>query len=373
MSQPVGRHQARVWSVFRSAAVRLGAASRQRFGGVLLGSLVWLLTLLLGLEPAVALDRLAAAPVSAWLASPWMSPAASSARWLSVVASIPTGAAMMFPASAIAAFPAASLQPSRPSAAPEVSPPEAPPDSPSSLPALFQRALEASRAGRFDQALPLWNRVLEQAPKDAAAWSNRGNVQLALGDPLAAIADQDHSLLLEPDNADPHLNRGTAEEALGRWDAAAADYAWILERNPLDASALYNLGNVQGSRGDWQAARDSFVTAADARPGFAMARSSAALAAFQLGDLATAERELRSLIRRYPVFADARAGLTALLWQRGASGEAESHWAAASGLDSRYRDRQWLRAIRRWPPEPVDSLQRFLSLDSDSSYSARAR
>jgi tetratricopeptide (TPR) repeat protein len=238
----------------------------------------------------------------------------------------------------------------------------APPDSPSSLPALFQQALEASRAGRFGEALPLWNRVLEQAPKDAAAWSNRGNVQLALGDPLAAIADQDHSLLLEPDNADPHLNRGTAEEALGRWDAAAADYAWILERNPLDASALYNLGNVQGSRSDWQAARDSFVTAADARPGFAMARSSAALAAYQLGDLATAERELRSLIRRYPLFADARAGLTALLWQRGAAGEAESHWAAASGLDSRYRQSEWLREVRRWPPEPVAALARFLSL-----------
>jgi tetratricopeptide (TPR) repeat protein len=232
------------------------------------------------------------------------------------------------------------------------------------LPALFQQALEASRAGRFDLALPLWDQVLKVAPKDAAAWSNRGNVQLALGDPLAAIADQDHSLLLEPDNADPHLNRGTAEEALGRWDAAAADYSWILERDPADASALYNLGNVEGSLGHWQAARERFDAAAAARPGFAMARSSAALAAFQLGDLAAAERELRSLIRRYPLFADARAGLTALLWQRGASGEAESHWAAASGLDPRYRQSEWLLAIRRWPPGPVQALERFLQLSS---------
>jgi hypothetical protein len=107
--------------------------------------------------------------------------------------------------------------------------------------------------------------VLKVAPKDAAAWSNRGNVQLALGDPLAAIADQDHSLLLEPDNADPHLNRGTAEEALGRWDAAAADYSWILERDPADASALYNLGNVEGSLGHWQAARERFDAAEKTR------------------------------------------------------------------------------------------------------------
>jgi hypothetical protein len=103
-----------------------------------------------------------------------------------------------------------------------------------------------------------------------------------------------------------------------------------------------------------------------------MARSSAALAAFQLGDLAAAERELRSLIRRYPLFADARAGLTALLWQKEASGEAESHWAAASGLDPRYRQRDWLLAIRRWPPGPVQALQSFLSLDSDRRRAAGA-
>jgi tetratricopeptide (TPR) repeat protein len=395
MSHPDGHQQLCAMSALRFAAARRLVATLQRLGGALLGWLAWmLLPLLLALEPAAALDHVAAVPVMAPLTRPSISSAGSSSPSLRVFASVPSGAAALFPASAIAAFMAAPLQPSRPSAASANSPPDPlpgrsgiggsvrspssvlagvigaqspyqyltapPPDSPSSLPALFQQALEASRAGRFDLALPLWNRVLEQAPKDAAAWSNRGNVQLALGDPLAAIADQDHSLLLEPDNADPHLNRGTAEEALGRWDAAAADYAWILERNPLDASALYNLGNVQGSRGDWQAARDSFVAAADARPGFAMARSSGALAAFQLGDLATAEREFRSLIRRYPLFADARAGLTALLWQRGASGEAESHWAAASGLDPRYRQGDWLLKVRRWPPEPVVALERFL-------------
>jgi tetratricopeptide (TPR) repeat protein len=316
----------------------LAAASRQRLAVVLLGALVWLLPLLLGPEPAVALDRVAAGSVAARLMGPSLSPA------------IPSVALELAGEMGPAVLSSDRLAP--------------PPDSAASVPELFQQALEASRGGRFDRALPLWNLVLERAPGDAAAWSNRGNVQLALGDPLAAIADQDHSLLLEPDNADPHLNRGTAEEALGRWDAAAADYAWILERNPLDASALYNLGNVQGSRGDWQAARDRFVAAADARPGFAMARSSAALAAFQLDDLATAERELRSLIRRYPLFADARAGLTALLWQRGASGEAESHWAAASGLDPRYRETDWLLGVRRWPPGPVAALERFLKLTS---------
>jgi tetratricopeptide (TPR) repeat protein len=227
---------------------------------------------------------------------------------------------------------------------------------------LFREALRASREGRFDAALPLWDAVLDQAPEDAAAWSNRGNVLLALGDAPGAIAAQGRSIALAPNQADPHLNRGTAEESLGLWQAAAADYQWILERDPLDASALYNLGNVEGSLGHWEVARRQFVAAAEARPDFAMARSSAALAAFQLGQVDQAEKELRRLIRRHPLFADARAALTAVLWQRGGRGEAESHWAAAFGLDPRYRQDDWLRQIRRWPPDAVEALGQFLAL-----------
>jgi len=243
-------------------------------------------------------------------------------------------------------------------------------DRPTDLPRLFEQALSASRAGHFGEALPLWDRVVALAPGDAAAWSNRGNVRLALGDPLAAIADQTRSIALDPLSPDPHLNRGTAEEALTRWQAAEADYRWILERSSADpdvdtevrAAALYNLGNVLGSRGDWLAARDSFAAAVLTRPGFALARSSEALARFQLGELDGAERQLRALIRRHPLFADARAALTALLWQRGARGEAESHWVSASGLDPRYRDPEWLLNVRRWPPAAVAALNQFLAL-----------
>ena len=231
------------------------------------------------------------------------------------------------------------------------------------LETLYGRALQASRSGDFVRALPLWDQVLELSPNDAAALSNRGNVRLALGDPDGAIADQTRSIELAPEELDPHLNRGTAEESLQDWAAAEADYLWILERDATDASALYNLGNVRGSTGDWDSARRLYEEAADARPGFAMARSSAALAAWQQQDLVWAEAELRKLIRRYPLFADARAALSGLLWQGGFSGEAESHWAAAAGLDTRYRQKEWLLDVRRWPPQPTQQLMAFLALE----------
>ena len=280
------------------------------------------------------------------LALPWLGPA------LLVVVLAGPLLPLLAPPAALAAAPAPVVAATAPA--------------PASLQQLFERALAASRDGRFSEALPLWDQLLERNPEDAAAWSNRGNVRLALGDPLGAITDQGQAIALDPLSADPHLNRGTAEEALARWREAEADYRWILERpetgSDVQASALYNLGNVQGSLGDWAAARGSFEAAADLRPGFAMARASAALADFQLGELERAERSLRSLIRRYPLFADPRAALTALLWQRGAGGEAESHWVSAAGLDPRYRQQEWLLKVRRWPPAPVQALQQFLEL-----------
>jgi len=228
--------------------------------------------------------------------------------------------------------------------------------------ARFEQALTATRDGRLEEALDLWTRVVEESPRDGAAWSNRGNVRLLLGDPRGAIDDQTRAMAVEPEALDPHLNRGTAEEALGLWSEAAADYRWILTREPLEAAALYNLGNVRGSEGDWETARACFTAAAEARPGLAMARSSAALAAFQLGETDTAAHDLRALIRRHPLFADARAALTAVLWREGSRGEAESHWAAASGLDPRYRQEEWLLRIRRWPPRAVQALREFLTL-----------
>ena len=106
----------------------------------------------------------------------------------------------------------------------------------------FHQALEASRQGRFDEALSLWDGVIERAPADSAAWSNRGNVRLALGDPEGAISDQSEAIRLEPEAIDPHLNRGTAEEALALWDQAAADYNWILERQGFFSGAAIEMG-----------------------------------------------------------------------------------------------------------------------------------
>ena len=228
---------------------------------------------------------------------------------------------------------------------------------------LFEKALQESNDGDFIQAEKDWSFYLNDNPNDVAALSNRGNIRLALGDPEGAIRDQTLAIQISPEDLDPYLNRGIAEEALQLWEDASKDYKYVLKKNPKDVSALYNLGNVMGSMDNWLEAKKLFSQAASTNNAIAMARSSEALAIYQLGDLELAENKIRILIRKYPLFADARAALSALLWRKGFSGEAESNWTAAVGLDVRYREKDWLLNIRRWPPKPTNDLIAFLALE----------
>ncbi len=228
---------------------------------------------------------------------------------------------------------------------------------------LFEKALQESREGDFIAAIKDWNLFISENPEDAAALSNRGNIHLALGNPEAAIRDQTKAIEISPGDFDPYVNRGIAQEALKHWKEAADDYNWVLKHNPDNSSALYNLGNVMGSMGNWLEAKRLFSKASSSRIGFAMARSSEALSIYQLGNLDLAEEKIRLLIRKYPLFADARAALSAILWRKGFMGEAESNWAAAAGLDIRYREKNWLLNVRRWPPNPTNDLIAFLALE----------
>ena len=54
--------------------------------------------------------------------------------------------------------------------------------------------------------------------------------------------------------------------------------------------------------------------------------------------------------------------LTALSWSKGESGKAESNWIAVTELDPRYSDEEWLKKIRRWPPQPIKDLMNFIDL-----------
>ncbi len=230
---------------------------------------------------------------------------------------------------------------------------------------LFERALQESREGDFSKALETWQEFIDISPNNGFAYSNRGNVRLALGDPEGAILDQQRAINLLPNEFDPRINKGIAEEALKKWDEAEADYNWILARDSQNSAALYNLGWVKGSQGNWIEASALFQKASISDSDFVRARFSKALADYQLNQLEKAEAEFRSISRKYPMFVDSRAALTALLWRKGLFGEAESNWSAVVGLNNRYLDQDWLLEYLRWPSDPIQDLVAFINLQRE--------
>lgn len=233
--------------------------------------------------------------------------------------------------------------------------------------ALFDQAFKATGQGNFEAAEAYWSEILERYPRNAAVWSNRGNARVSQHKLQEAIEDYNQSIALAPDQPDPYLNRGTALEGLQDWQSAIADYDRVLELDPQDTAAYNNRGNARAGLGNWDAALNDYQQATKLNPGFAMARANTALALYQVGQTEEAIHQFRTLLRRYPQFADIRAALTAALWANGQHGEAESQWVAAIGLDSRYRDLDWVKTIRRWPPQLVNALGQFLSLTSQKS------
>ena len=226
---------------------------------------------------------------------------------------------------------------------------------------LVQEAFTATDRGEFEVAEGYWTQIIDRFPA-AAAWSNRGNSRVGQYKLKAAIADYNKAIELAPDVPDPYLNRGAALEVLGQWDAAIADYNHVLALDPQDPAAFNNRGNAEAGLGQWDAAIADYRRATELAPDYAFALGNYALALYQVGQTDQALQTMRSLVRKYPKFADMRAALTAVLWEQGKQGEAESNWVSAVGLDSRYKDIDWVKTVRRWPPVVVAALDKFLHL-----------
>ena len=227
---------------------------------------------------------------------------------------------------------------------------------------IAKKAFQAAQRGNFARAEIYWTQLVEQFPDNPAAWSNRGNVRIGQYKLTEAISDFNRSIEIAPEYPDAYLNRGIAYEGKKLWDKAISDYNHVLEITPEDPVALNNRGNAKAGQGNWQDALADYQKAADLAPNFPLARGNASLIIYQIGDRSEAIRNMHNLVRKYPMYSDIRAALAAALWVEGKQGEAESNWVAAVGLDSRYQDLEWIKNIRRWPPEMVSSLEKFLNL-----------
>mmetsp|Transcript_35369 Transcript_35369/g.100128 ORF Transcript_35369/g.100128 Transcript_35369/m.100128 type:complete len:174 (+) Transcript_35369:360-881(+) len=167
------------------------------------------------------------------------------------------------------------------------------------------------------------------------------------------------------------------------WEAAERDYSMCLElSSELGLTGPYILnarGNVRASLQRWDQALQDYRDAAAVfqknrnLQGAIFASANAALMVVQLREMDKGVREIEAA----PASVDMRAALAAIYWSRGEEQRAEETWRQACEMINsgqlreggsvydgcrRYRDRDWLQRIRRWPPVMVDMMGDFVQL-----------
>ena len=257
---------------------------------------------------------------------------------------------------------------------------------------LRREAAEAYDAADFTRAYDALD-ALAKADPGNPAWVE-GRAQVGVDAKHFASSVDDYSSLLA--SVDPvtdggaaarfRAGRALAYEGLYAWPLALRDYDETLRLAEVggflpDPYVLNSRGNCRGSLGDWGGAREDYLESArlfQSSKGFrsgasttqrldgaVYAASNAALALAELGDDAGATVEAEKVSRRAPNSADMRAALAALYYADGRVAEAEEAWELACGRNvgcGRYRDLDYVRRVRRWPPAMVEKLDAFLSI-----------
>ena len=107
-------------------------------------------------------------------------------------------------------------------------------------------AVRLHRAGRFDDAGVLYERILKVEPDQADALSFLGMVTLHRGRTDAALELVNRSIALEPDRPERYNNLGNMLLLMGRIEEATRAYRKAIAVGPAHADAHTNLGVMLG-------------------------------------------------------------------------------------------------------------------------------
>ncbi len=225
---------------------------------------------------------------------------------------------------------------------------------------ILQQGLAHHRAGHLEKAKALYQRVLEQEPRNFNALNLMGAL-LQETDPHAALRLLDQALTLNPQSFAVHFNRGLAFAKLERWDEALESYTAAAQRNPgaadihgnrgvilfkmkrygeaLDcqtqalrlqpdfAAALVNRGNVLRALNQNDAALADYERAAALQPDLAEAHNNRAAVLTDLGKFPEALASYQKAVALRPDFIDALAGRSDILLDLKRTDEAAKSYA----------------------------------------------
>lgn len=135
---------------------------------------------------------------------------------------------------------------------------------PSQLDGRRDLGLAYYRKGRYEDALKMYNELLQMSPNDEVAYFQRGLVYQyeTHPQPQLALADYTRAIQLNPNDPDPYMNRGSLYvDQLGQYDSGIADFNKVLELTPGNIDAYANKGIAYFRKSDYQDALNTYKLA----------------------------------------------------------------------------------------------------------------
>jgi tetratricopeptide (TPR) repeat protein len=100
-----------------------------------------------------------------------------------------------------------------------------------------------------DAAVAACTRILALDPRDAAAYTGRGNAYVRKGDRDHAISDYDQAIRVNPNYADAYTDRGNAYVLKGDYGRAISDYDQLIRLDPKNPKAYNHRGAAHRDKG----------------------------------------------------------------------------------------------------------------------------
>ena len=173
-------------------------------------------------------------------------------------------------------------------------------------------SLLAHQVGKLKQAAELMAKAVELAPATAAFRRNLGEMLRRLGRLEQAVAQGRAATELAPENATGWYNLGIALDDSGDLPGARDAYRRAVKRDPRHNLAWNNLGSVLNRLGDEDAALAAYLKAAEIDSRHAEAQNNAAAIFIDRGELDEARTRLRLAIDAKPDFLEAHQNISTL-------------------------------------------------------------
>ena len=190
--------------------------------------------------------------------------------------------------------------------------------------AWFSIGMLLSEQKKEKKALAAYDKAIRLKSGYAEAYTQRGNMNNALGQYAAAIADYDKAIRLNPADAEAYTKRGFVQTKLGNNEAAIADHDAALQLNPELVEAYHNRGIAKLMLGKHESAIEDFDRTIQLYPESAVPYMNRGISKRQLLQYEAAVADYEEAIRRDPEFSQPYAHRAVDKIRRGRDAEART-------------------------------------------------